>query len=94
MSAPTIKRDDPKATRLLMEQAAVAKRPGEHAGNQYTERKPDNVRTSVGYGNSQSHTLARLKRDRPDLAKRVIGGDLSANAIRLLTLALAGTTMC
>jgi len=31
-------------------------------------------------GNSRDYTLARLKRDRPDLAELVIGGAMSANA--------------
>jgi len=31
-------------------------------------------------GNSRDYTLARLKRDRPDLAEMVIGGAMSANA--------------
>ncbi len=34
---------------------------------------PDNVRVS-GYGNSAEYTVARLKRDRPDLAERVVVG--------------------
>jgi len=34
----------------------------------------------LNYGNSQSHTLRRLKRDHPDLAERVIAGDISAHA--------------
>jgi hypothetical protein len=32
------------------------------------------------YGETRAYTLARLERDRPDLAERVIAGDLSANA--------------
>ena len=31
-------------------------------------------------GNSARYTLARLKRDRPDLAERVVAGTLSAHA--------------
>jgi len=31
-------------------------------------------------GNSRDYTLARLKRDRPDLAEKVIAGQMSANA--------------
>jgi hypothetical protein len=31
-------------------------------------------------GNSASYTLARLKRDYPELAERVVAGELSANA--------------
>ena len=33
-----------------------------------------------GYGTSRAYVLARLKRDRPDLAQRVIDAELSANA--------------
>ena len=40
----------------------------------------DNVTPSGQRGNSRDDTLRRLKRDRPDLAALVIGGELSANA--------------
>jgi hypothetical protein len=40
----------------------------------------DNVNSFSGAGNLRSYTVARLKRDRPDLAERVIAGELSANA--------------
>ena len=35
---------------------------------------------SIEGGTSKNYTLARLKRDRPDLAQRVVDGELSANA--------------
>jgi len=39
-----------------------------------------NCQPSGQGGNSRDYTLARLKRDRPDLAELVIGGAMSANA--------------
>jgi len=39
----------------------------------------DNVNSKDG-GNSESYALRRLKRDHPELAERVIGGEMSANA--------------
>jgi hypothetical protein len=41
--------------------------------------KPDNVSVD-SFGNSKAYTLARLDRDRPELAERVRAGELSANA--------------
>jgi len=41
-------------------------------------KAPDNVRGF--YGNQATYTLARLKRDHPALADRVVAGELSANA--------------
>ena len=47
-------------------------------------RRPSNDElvhcTSLPTGNSAARATARLKRDRPDLADRVIRGELSANA--------------
>lgn len=40
----------------------------------------DNVTMKREGGNSRAYTLARLKRERPDLFKRVVAGELSANA--------------
>jgi hypothetical protein len=45
----------------------------------------DRHRTAVvglEYGTSPTYTLKRLKRDRPDLADKVVRGELSANARR------------
>ncbi len=39
----------------------------------------DNVKPTRG-GNSEAYTLRRLRRDRPDLADRVINRELSSNA--------------
>jgi hypothetical protein len=44
------------------------------------EGKGDNDVTFSGRGNSAIYTLARLDRDRPDLAAQVRSGRLSANA--------------
>lgn len=43
------------------------------------ERKGDNI-TLVQRGTHSAYTLARLERDRPELAQRVRKGELSANA--------------
>jgi hypothetical protein len=37
-------------------------------------------RTKLDKGTTREYTLARLKRDHPELAERVVNGDLSANA--------------
>jgi hypothetical protein len=62
---------------LLLEAMPAAGKRGRPAKD--AAEKPDNVRNSE-YGNSASHTLRRLKRDHPDLAERVIAGDISAHA--------------
>lgn len=43
-------------------------------------RTSDMSEVSQTGGNSRSYTIARLKRDRPDLAEKVIKGELPANA--------------
>ena len=48
-----------------------------HGTNQHT-RGDSNTTSSKDRG--QTYTVARLKRDRPDLADKVINGELSANA--------------
>jgi hypothetical protein len=76
-------RDDRECHALLLEQLEPAGKRGAPEGNQNRakerENEPDNIRIEP-YGTSSDHTLRRLKRDRPDLAERVIAGDLSANA--------------
>jgi hypothetical protein len=42
------------------------------------KENPDNIRFN-SYGTSESYTIARLKRDDPALARRVINGEISAN---------------
>jgi hypothetical protein len=49
-----------------------------NAAKDKPENKADNVR--FDYGNSTSYTLARLDRDKPELAERVRAGELSAHA--------------
>jgi hypothetical protein len=50
----------------------------EYGVNQHTGG--DNVTSSSARGNNPTYALKRLKRDRPDLADKVIAGELSANA--------------
>ncbi|MRH77798.1 hypothetical protein GH984_03690 [Spiribacter sp. C176] len=76
--------DDEEAVRLIKGEMQQAGNRGNPTGaNQYTpadERKADNIRFPNSYGTSVGHTVARLKRDRPDLAKEVIDGTMSPNA--------------
>ncbi len=51
-----------------------------NGANQWSGFDMSNPPASGQGGNSREYTLARLKRDRPDLAELVIGGALSANA--------------
>jgi hypothetical protein len=46
---------------------------------QFGQGRPSN-RRPIQYGTTVEYTLARLNRDRPDLAARVRAGELSANA--------------
>ena len=71
--------DDAEAVRLIRgEVPAVADvSPGRPRKG---EIKVDNVNISNSGGNQAAYTLARLKRDRPDLAKEVIDGTKSPNA--------------
>jgi hypothetical protein len=66
---------DEECRALLLGQ--VGKQPPKGT-NQYSEGF-DNIKPSKG-GTDPTYTLARLKRDAPDLAKMVIDGDISANA--------------
>ena len=51
-----------------------------HGGDRRPEQG-DNVTLKNGdRGNSESYTVRRLKRDRPELAEKVIEGEMSANA--------------
>jgi hypothetical protein len=70
---------------------------GQRGGDRRSEKVKDQVSTgNLNGGNNINYTLARLRRDRPDLAKRVAAGELSANAAaieagfrrRSITLAL------
>lgn len=67
--------DDPEARRLLQE-VRKGKR-----GRKPPEEKPTNGRKlNPIHGNTQGYTLDRLHRDHPELYRRVVDGELSANA--------------
>jgi hypothetical protein len=70
-----------KTAEELLDVAVMKATPkaAEHGTNQYTGGG-DNVTSIKERGNTAAYTLARLKRDRPDLAERVVAGELSANA--------------
>jgi hypothetical protein len=54
---------------------------GQHGGDRRSEKaRADQAGVSSLKYNTKAHWLARLQRDRPDLAQRVINGELSANA--------------
>lgn len=70
--------DDAEAVRLIR---AEMPQVGEHGnGPGRGNKRPDNIMSFNNYGTSAAHALARLKRDRPDLAKDVIDGTMSPNA--------------
>jgi hypothetical protein len=50
------------------------------AAPQHVGRGHSSNNVSPIYGNNPTYTLKRLKRDRPDLADKVVAGELSANA--------------
>ena len=73
-------KDDAECRQMLLEQMTVSPNPGGNGSNQYSS-KGDNVTFAPNpRGNSAAHTLRRLKRDNPELAERVVNGELSANA--------------
>lgn len=51
---------------------------GRHGGKRVKDQ--GDIRTLTERGTTQSYTIARLRRDRPDLAELVVQGELSANA--------------
>ena len=66
----------------LNQAAPELAQPGGDGSNQYSKKensKVDNVNIAKG-GNNPTYILRRLKRDRPDLAERVIANKLSAHA--------------
>lgn len=63
--------------RLLDAEAPELAKHGE-VGRGRTKDRVDNINSKGG--TSPDYTLARLKRDRPDLAQQVVNGELSANA--------------
>lgn len=74
LKAFCIKHDD---VRRLIDGAVVAAAP--HGTNQHSGGSNTTSLSSSG-GRGSNYTLKRLKRDRPDLAEKVIAGELSANA--------------
>ena len=68
--------DDAEAVRLIRGEVPAT---GERGRPRRDSDKGDNV-TLLSRGNKSDYTLARLKRDRPDLAKEVIDGTKSPNA--------------
>jgi hypothetical protein len=63
---------------LIQAEVRPAKTPAEAgAMGGRGHKAADNVRS---FGNNPTYALRRLKRDRPDLAERVVAGELSANA--------------
>lgn len=65
-------RDEPET--LAMWREAVTLGPGKPSHN------ADNISVIDGHGTSRSYTLSRLKHADPSLFKRVVDGELSANA--------------
>lgn len=67
-----------------LERFAAASAVAAHGTNQHREVGGDNVTSTPDpkpeRGNAALYTVRRLKRDRPDLAERVIAGELSPNA--------------
>lgn len=62
-----------------LEHAVETGKLGQHGGDRRSADQGDNI-TLKERGTSADYTLARLKRDRPDLAERVMREELSANA--------------
>lgn len=50
----------------------------EHGTNRYTDSRGSNT-TSKSNGRGKEYIIGRLKRDRPDLAERVLTGEMSAS---------------
>jgi hypothetical protein len=77
-------RNAPEVQQMIRARISPVANVGAPAGNKNAskddgnENNPDNVR--IDYGNHSGYTLARLKRDRPDLAAEVVAGRMSAHA--------------
>ena len=76
--APTL------ASRLKRERSEIAVREGKLRDGpgrpKKGEGKPGNCQDLGDQGTTRAYTLARLRRDDPDMALRVEAGELSANA--------------
>ena len=62
----------------IEEQTPEVKKPGEHKGNQYTKNGMCTRTHSISKGNSRERLIARLKKNAPAIAKKVIAGEISA----------------
>jgi hypothetical protein len=71
---------DPNSITPLERAVALGQHGGDRRSEQARVDQPDNVSLKRHYGNSRADTIARLHRDRPDLAQKVEAGELSANA--------------
>lgn len=70
------KRDD---VRALID-AEIAPAPKQGRPKKVDDEKAGNISFSGRDGNTATHAIARLKRDAPELAEKVVKGELSANA--------------
>lgn len=68
-------KDDPEAYEMFSE--AVT---GEKGRPPKGQENHDNIMIKASQGTSKQYTLRRLKKERPDLYKKVVAGKLSANA--------------
>jgi len=84
LSLSNIIRRVPNQTRGLRINGEVEAE-GKHGGDRRSEKEQvDNVNLKLSKGgNAPTYALRRLKRDRPDLAKKVVEGKLSAHAATL-----------
>jgi hypothetical protein len=71
---------DTECTRLLKELEPELAKQGGDGSNQYSKKENSKGSNTTLADRGSTYTLRRLKRDRPDLAQKVIGGDLSAHA--------------
>jgi hypothetical protein len=71
--------DSSKLIRRQMVDDRAQPRLGTWGGKRARGEQPDNV--SLKYGNSRAYLLARLERDRPDLAAQVEAGEVSAFSV-------------
>jgi hypothetical protein len=60
--------------------AVLARHGGDRKSEKAKKHQPDKRKVDPEYGNSRDYALARLRRDRPDLAARAEAGELSPHA--------------
>jgi hypothetical protein len=68
------------ALRLIQELTPAEAKHGTNQHSPDQKSGPDGIRSNSEYGTSETYLLRRLKRDRPDLAERVIKRELSPRA--------------